>query len=557
MSKKVVIVGGVAGGATTAARLRRMDEFAEIIIVERGPYISFANCGLPYHISDVIEDRDDLLLQTPEAMHQRFNIDVRVSQEVTDIDTVNKTVSITQTVTGATYTESYDVLVLSPGSSPLRPPIPGINRENVFTLWNIPDMDRIKVFVKENNLKTATVVGGGFIGLEMAENLKDLGLDVSIAEMLDQVMAPVDFDMAQIVHQHLKEKGIDLHLNNGVDHFHVNAKDSKRTDVVLKDGTVLTSDLIILSIGVRPNNELGKKANLKMNQRGGIVVNQYMQTSQPDIYALGDAVEIEDFMTKSPTMVPLAGPANKQGRIVANHIVGMEDAYTGTQGTSVVKVFDLTVASTGMNEKTLIKGGRRCGKEYHVAFIPVGSHAGYYPGASTIYLKLLFDNDGLILGAQGIGKEGVDKRIDVIATAIRFRGKVSDLKQLELGYAPPFSSAKDPVNMIGFVAENILSGKMQAILPRDIAKLDLKEVQLLDVRTEEEHKLGAINPSLLIPVDELRQRLDELDKNKTIAIYCAAGLRGYIASNILKANGFKAMNLMGGYSFYELYKQEN
>lgn len=557
MNKKIVIVGGVAGGATTAARLRRMDEFAEIVLIERGPYISFANCGLPYHISNVIDDREDLLLQSPEAMKQRFNIDVRVSQEVTDIDVENKTVTVTQTVTGATYTEEYDTLVLSPGSSPLRPPIPGINQENIFTLWNIPDMDKIKTFVKENELKTATVVGGGFIGLEMAENLKDLGLDVSIAEMLNQVMAPVDFDMAQIVHQHLREKGVHLHLNNGVDHFHVNPKEPKRTDVVLQDGTVLTSDLIILSIGVRPNNALAKKANLKMNQRGGIVVNQYMQTSEPNIYALGDAVEVEDYMLKAPTMVPLAGPANKQGRIVANHIAGMEDAYTGTQGTSVVKVFDLTVASTGLNEKTLIKGGRRCGKEYHVAFIPVGSHAGYYPGASTIYLKLLFDKDGLVLGAQGIGKDGVDKRIDVIATAMRFRAKVNDLKHLELGYAPPFSSAKDPVNMIGFVAENILTGKMQGILPRDIAKLDLKDVQLLDVRTKAEHDQGAIENSILIPVDELRNRLDEVDKKKTIAIYCAAGLRGYIASNILKAHGYKALNLMGGYSFYKLYKQEN
>lgn len=553
MTKKVLIVGGVAGGASTAARLRRMDETIEIVMFERGEYISFANCGLPYYIGGAIEDREELLIQTPEAMNARFNIDVRVKQEVVSINKEAKTIEVKKVDTGEIYNESYDVLVLSPGSSPLKPPIEGIDRPNIFTLWNIPDVDRIKEYVEAHDLKTATVIGGGFIGIEMAENLHELGLSVSIAEMSNQVMAPVDFDMAQILHKHMLEKSVKLHLSNGVKSFQPNKINDYATDVVLQDGTIVESDIIILAIGIKPNGELAKNADLEVNERGGIVVDKFLRTSDKSIYALGDAIEVEDYINKVQTMIPLAGPANKQGRIVANNIAGIEEAYNGTQGSSVAKVFDMTVANTGTNEKILQRLGKVYNKDYKVAIVISGSHASYYPGATSMFLKLIFDLEGKILGAQAVGYDGVDKRIDIIATTIRFGGTIYDLKELELCYAPPYSSAKDPTNMIGFIAENILSGKMDAILPHEIADINLDKSILLDVRTVSENKRAHIPNNKLIPVDELRDRLNELDKSKEIVIYCAAGLRGYIASNILKENGFRTKNLLGGFNFYSVW----
>lgn len=551
--KKVLIVGGVAGGASTAARLRRMDENAEIIMFERGDYISFANCGLPYYIGGAIEDREELLIQTPEAMNERFRIDVRVKSEVIAINREEKTVTVNKVETGESYEESYDQLVLSPGSSPIKPPIKGIDRPNVFTLWNIPDVDHIKSFVEEHDLKTATVIGGGFIGLEMAENLHEIGLQVSIAEMANQVMAPIDFDMAQVLHKHLIQKSVKLFLNNGVKEFQPNPINEYATDVVLSDGTVIESDIIILAIGVKANSELAKQSGLEVNERGGIVVDANLRTSDPAIYALGDAIEVIDYINQVKTMIPLAGPANKQGRIVANNIVGVNESYKGTQGSSVAKVFDMTVANTGTNEKTLQRFGKKYGIDYKIALVISNSHASYYPGATSMFLKLIFDMEGKVLGAQAVGYDGVDKRIDVIATSIRFGATIFDLKELELAYAPPYSSAKDPVNMVAFIAENILTGKMDPIRPEEIALIDPEKSILLDVRTVGENRRAHIPNNYLIPVDELRDRLDELDKSKEIVIYCAAGLRGYIASNILKANGFRTRNLLGGFNFYSVW----
>lgn len=548
MSKKVLVVGGVAGGATTVARLRRLDESLEIILFERGEYISFANCGLPYYIGGTIESRDALLVQTPEAMKQRFNIDVRTKSEVTKIYRNDKKVEVKDLNTGNIYRESYDILVLSPGSTPLKPPIPGVDLPNIFTLWNIPDTDAIKGYVKENCPKKAVVVGGGFIGLEMAENLYALGLEVSIVEMLNQVMAPLDFEMAEIVHEHIKLKGGKLYLSDGVKKFEY--KDGK-TYVILQSGISIETDLVILSIGVRPNSQLAKDAGLDINERGGIVVDEYLRTSDRNIYALGDAIEVVDFVNKNKTMVPLAGPANKQGRIVADNIAGRNEKYNGTQGTSIAKIFDITVATTGNNEKMLNKLGKKYKKDYLISFIHAKSHAGYYPKALPLTIKLIFDLKGKILGAQIVGHDGVDKRIDVLATAIRFNGTIYDLKELELAYAPPYSSAKDPVNMSGFVAENILNGDVEPILWNEIKDLDKEKIIILDVREEEERKIGYIDGSINIPLGELRDRMNELDKDKTVIIYCAIGLRAYIGARILKQNGFKVKNFCGGFTTYK------
>jgi len=549
MSKKIVIVGGVAGGASTAARLRRMDEDSEIIMIERGEYISFANCGLPYYIGGTIEERDNLLLQTPEDMNARFNIDVRVKNEVISIDKEKQEITIKNLDNNEEYKERYDVLVLSPGSTPLRPPIKGIDAENIFSLWNIPDTDKIKSYMDTKKPKRAAVIGGGFIGLEMAENLYDKGLEVSIIEMADQVMAPVDYEMAQIAHNHIRSKNVNLVLEDGVKEF-INNNDGSTT-VVLQSGDKIETDMIILSIGIRPNSELAKSAELETNKRGGIIVDEYLKTSDNNIYALGDVVEIIDFNTKNKTMVPLAGPANKQGRIVANNIAGRYEKYEGTQGTSIAKVFDLTIASTGINEKTLKKNDLKYKEDYFVALIHSKSNAGYYPGAIPMTIKLIFDRNGKVLGSQIVGYNGVDKRIDVIATAIRFNGTIYDLKKLELAYAPPYSSAKDPVNMAGFTAENILKGDVDVINYDEIEDLDMSNTIILDVREDIERQLGFINNSINIPVDELRNRLNELDKDKTIVVYCAIGVRGYIATRILKQNGFKnVMNLNGGYSTF-------
>ncbi len=548
MAKKVVIIGGVAGGASTAARLRRMDENCEIIMFERGDYISFANCGLPYHIGKTIEDREELLLQTPDSMKARFNIDVRVKNEVLNINRDEKTVSVKNLLTEETYTERYDVLVLSPGSSPIRPRIPGIDSPNVYSLWNMPDMDAIIKYIHENAPKNAVVVGGGFIGIEMAENLFDLGLKVSLVEMADQVMAPIDYDMAQLVHEHIYEKGVELYLKNGVASFEHNEGE---TTIHLQSGAQIKTDLVIFSIGIRPNSELAKAAGLTVNERGGIVVSDQLVTSDASIYALGDAIEVEDFVNKTRTMIPLAGPANKQGRIVANNISGDQEAYNGTMGSSIAKVFELAVAATGNNEKTLNRLGKVYKKDYHITIVRPNSHAGYYPGALPMTIKLIFDGSGTILGAQIVGMEGVDKRIDVIATVMKLKGTIYDLKELELAYAPPYSSAKDPVNMAGFTAENILKCEMPATMWHEVKDLDMSITTLLDVRTKGENKRGTIDNSVFIPVDDLRARMIELDTSKEIVIFCAVGIRGYIAGKILKQNGFQVRNILGGYGFYQ------
>ncbi len=548
MSKKVVIVGGVAGGASTAARLRRNDETVQIVMFEKGEYISFANCGLPYYIGETIEDRSALLVQTPEAMKARFNIDVRVNSEVLTIHKEKKTVSVIDHATGHAYEESYDVLVLSPGSVPLKPPIPGIDSPNIFSLWNIPDTDAIKGYVDQIKPRRAAVIGGGFIGIEMAENLHDRGIDVTLVEMANQVMAPIDYEMAAQVHNHMRQKGVKLFLEDGVKSFEYNHGVNV---ITLQSGRKFEVDMVILSIGIRPQSELAKSAGLVLNERGGIVVDAFLKTSDPNIYAIGDAIEVTDFMGGFKTMIPLAAPANKQGRICANNICGDQETYEGTQGTSIAKVFDLTVANTGLNEKTLKRQGKVRGEDYQVSIIHAKSHAGYYPGALPMAFKLIFDLEGKILGAQIVGYDGVDKRIDVVATGLRFGATVKNLMDLELAYAPPFSSAKDPVNMIAFTAENILKGKNGIAHYDEVAGFDSEKVILVDVRDPIERDMGYIQGSINIPVNEIRNRLGELDAKKEIVLYCAIGLRGYIAARILKQNGFdKVKNLSGGYTTY-------
>ena len=554
--KKVVIIGGVAGGASCAARLRRLDETAEIVLLERGEYISYANCGLPYHVGDVIKARQSLLLQTPEAMKSKFKVDVRVKNEVLSIDREKKTISVKRVDSGEVYTESYDTLVISTGSSPLKPPIPGIDSSRVQTLWTIPDTDRIRALVREQGVKSAAVIGGGFIGLEMAENLKHAGIAVSLIEALDQVMSPIDFEMAQLLHESLEQNGVDLHLGDAVESFN---DVSGGVDIKLKSGKVITAELVILSIGVRPNGQLAKDAGLKVNARGGIVVDDHMLTSDPSVYAVGDVIEIEDFISKESTMIPLAGPANKQGRIAADNIAGLNAAYSGTQGSSIAKVFDLTVASTGENEKALVKRGLVKGKDFESIIITQNNHASYYPGAVPMTLKLLFSTDGKkILGAQIVGRDGVDKRIDVIGVATRLGATVTALKELEFAYAPPYSSAKDPVNMLGFVAENVLGGLVR-FAPWNIAETN-KDVVLLDVREDAELLAYAIPGAKHIPLGQLRDRLGELDKSKLIVTFCAIGVRSYNAARILSQNGFTNVMLYpGGTRFYQSthYKEVN
>lgn len=537
--KKVLIIGGVAGGASAAARLRRLDETAEIIMFERGEHISFANCGLPYYIGGIIPERDHLLVETAEGMSSRFNMDVRVQTEVLSIHTSRKTVSVLDRITGRTYEESYDYIILSPGANPITPPIPGLDEaENVFTLRSIPDTDRIMEFIEIQQPHKAVVVGGGFIGLEMAENLHHRGLDVTIVEMLDQVMAPLDYEMAAFVHNHLREKGVNLILGDGVQAFkELGGK------IQLQSGKTVASEMTILSIGVRPEVSLAKEAGLELGPRGGIKVNPYLQTSDPFIYAIGDAVEVQDFISQKPALIPLAGPANKQGRMAADNIAGLGRRYRGTMGTSIAKVFDLQVASVGNNEKML----KQNDMPYEVVHIHSGSHAGYYPGAHDMALKLLFHpTTGQIYGAQGVGQEGVDKRIDVLATAIFSGLTVRDLQELELAYAPPFSSAKDPVNMLGFAAANIMDGITNHVQWYEIEEIKKEGGILLDIRSNMERKLDPIDDSIHIPLDELRTRLSELPLDKGIYVFCYIGVRGYIAERILKQNGFSAYNLDGG-----------
>jgi CoA-disulfide reductase len=548
MGKKIIIVGGVAGGATTATKLRRLDEKAEIVLFERGEFISFANCGLPYHISGVIEDRKKLLLQTVEGMNARYYLDIRNFSEVTAINRQEKTVSVKHVQTGEEYTESYDVLVLSPGAKPIVPPIEGLKSTNVFTLRNIPDMDKIKAYLEDNKPKNAVVIGGGFIGLEMAENLVHAGINVTLVEKLPQVMGPVDPEMAAIVEDELRKNGVELILGDGITDVQENG-----TKVVLESGKVLDAELIILSIGVRPENQLAADAGLDLGERGGIKVNEYLQTSDQSIYAMGDAIEVTDYINGQPTMIPLAWPANRQAHIVGHHINGRNIAYPGTLGTSIVKVFELTAATTGNSEKLL----RRLGIPYEAVHIHPLSHAGYYPGAEQISLKVLFDREtGKIFGAQAVGKDGVDKRIDVIATAIKGGLSVYDLQELELAYAPPFSSAKDPVNMAGYVASNIVDGTIETVQHYEVDDLIEEGAFMIDVRTEKEHAEGKIEGSKNIPLDDLRNRLGELPKDETILITCQVGLRGYLASRILQQNGFKVKNLTGGYKTYSIFKNK-
>lgn len=542
-----LIIGGVAGGATVAARLRRMDEKANIILFERGKYVSYANCGLPYYIGDTINNREKLFVQTAKGFTDRFRIDIRTEQEVTAIRPDKKEVEIKNLSTGETYTETYDKLVLSPGAEPLRPGIEGIGSKKIFTLRNVPDTDTIKNYVNTENPKRAIVVGGGFIGLEMAENLHDLGIQVDVVEMANQVMAPLDFSMAAIVHRQLTDKGVGLHLEDGVSRFE--EKDGGVT-VHLRSGKQIATDMVLLSIGVRPETKLAKDAGPAIGERGGIAVNDYMQTSDADIYALGDAVEVRHLVTGQPALIPLAGPANKQGRIVADNIVfGNKKKYPGSIGTSIAKVFDLTVAAAGANAKLLQQNNI----PYISSYTHGASHAGYYPGAVPLSIKILFaPENGKLLGAQIVGFNGVDKRIEMLAQVIQRGGTVHDLAELEHAYAPPYSSAKDPVNMAGFVAENILNKKSRIIQWRELAELPADTIRI-DVRTHDEYKLGTIPGFINIPVDELREHLDELPKEKPIVVTCAVGLRGYLAYRILVQNGFKHVrNLSGGYKTWSV-----
>ncbi|MDH6342481.1 NADPH-dependent 2,4-dienoyl-CoA reductase/sulfur reductase-like enzyme/peroxiredoxin family protein/rhodanese-related sulfurtransferase/TusA-related sulfurtransferase [Parabacteroides sp. PFB2-12] len=542
---KYLVVGGVAGGATAAARIRRNDESAAIVLFEKGKYISYANCGLPYYIGGTIPERDALFLQTPESFGTRFNVDVRVENEVILIDAPAKTITVRRQ-DGSEYVENYDKLLLSPGATPVRPPLPGIDSEGIFTLRDVADTDRIKTYMTSHAIRRAVVVGAGFIGLEMAENLHHAGAEVSIVEMANQVMAPIDFSMATQVHQHLLQKGVRLYLEQSVEKF---TKRGKQIDVHFKSGQVLEADMVILSIGVRPAIALAKAAGLTIGEAGGIWVDEYLQTSVTDIYAVGDAIEFPHPLTGKPWLNYLANPANRQGRIVAdNMVLGHNTPYEGSIGTSIAKVFDMTVASTGLAAKRL----KQFDMPYRSSWTHSGSHAGYYPDALPLSLKVTFDpQTGKLYGAQGVGYDGVDKRIDQIALLIKKGGTVYDLMEVEHAYAPPFSSAKDPIAIAGYVAGNILNATMSAITWREMRDADPQAITILDVRTADEYAMGMIPGAVNIPLDELRERLTELPTDKDIYLYCAVGLRGYLATKILRANGYtRVKNLSGGYKTY-------
>lgn len=538
---KTIIIGGVAGGASAAARLRRLDEKAEIIILEKGEFVSFANCGLPYYIGGEITDREELTLQTPESFKARFNIDVRIFNEAVKINPEENTITIKNLQSGESYTEKYDNLILSPGAEPIIPNIKGMESANVFTLRNIPDTLKIKNYIDTEKPESAVVIGGGYIGVEMAENLAKAGLDVSIVELADHLIAPLDFDMAADVHRYIKEKGIKLFLNNGVTAIEHNR-------ILLQKGEI-NADMVIMSVGVRPETAIAKACGIETNSRGSIIVDSKMHTNIPNIYAVGDAVEVKNFITNAPSFIPLAGPANKQGRIAADNIAGYESEYTGTQGSAVLKLFDMTVATTGLNEKS----AQLSKIDYDKVYIYSSSHASYYPNGNMMSIKALWDKKSLkIIGAQITGFDGVDKRMDVIASAIRFGGKITDLTQLELCYAPPFSSAKDPVNMLGFTAENIISGKIKQFFWNEVETLPRdNSVTLLDVRTVTEFKRGKIDGFINIPLDSLRARIDEIPKDKPVYVHCHSGLRSYIACRILQGNGYDCYNLAGGWRLYE------
>lgn len=541
---KIIIIGGVAGGATTAARIRRVDETAEIILLEKGKHISYANCGLPYYIGGVIEEREKLFVQTPEAFSTRFRVDVRTENEVIFIDRKKKTVTVRQS-SEDTYEESYDKLLISTGASPVRPPLPGIDLPGIFTLRNVTDTDRIKEYINSHSPRKAVVVGAGFIGLEMAENLHAQGAKVSIVEMGNQVMAPIDFSMASLVHQHLMDKGVNLYLEQAVASFE---REGKGLKVTFKNGQSISADIVILSIGVRPETSLARAAELTIGPAGGIAVNDYLQTSDEAIYAIGDAIEYRHPITGKPWLNYLAGPANRQGRIVADNILGAKIPYEGSIGTSIAKVFDMTVASTGLPGKRL----RLEGIDYMSSTIHPASHAGYYPDAMPMSIKITFDKQtGRLYGGQIVGYDGVDKRIDELALVIKHQGTVYDLMKVEQTYAPPFSSAKDPVAIAGYVAEDMITGKTNPVYWRELRDIEMENKFLLDVRTQDEFALGSLPGAVNIPLDELRDRMSELPKDRMIYTFCAVGLRGYLAYRILTQHGFdKVRNLSGGLKTY-------
>ena len=542
---KYIIVGAVAGGASTAARLRRLDEHAEIVIFEKGEYISYANCGLPYYIGEVIKDRNKLFVQTAASFKQRFNIDVRVMTEVTGINPAAKTIIAKDQVSGAEYEETYDKLVLSPGAEPLRPPLPGIAGEGIFTLRNVADTDYIKSYVQSRKSGKAVIIGAGFIGLEMAENLHDIGLDVTVVEMGNQVLAPVDFPIAAIVQRHIRSKGVHLLLNDGVAGFE---RTETGLQVLLNSGGKLDADIVVLSIGVRPDTRLAVKAGLKLGTAKGIWVNEFLQTSDPDIYAVGDAIEFLNPITHHSMVTYLAGPANKQGRICANNIVlGNVQQYHGAINTAIVKVFDMTIGTAGTASKHLTAAGIK----HIVSTTHNGSHAGYYPDAQQMTIQIAFSpEDGLLYSAQVAGYEGADKRLDVLASVVKKNGTIYELEEFEHAYAPPYSSAKDPVNMAGFVAENILQKRLNVFYWNEFDKIGEDDL-LIDVRSEKEFDGGKIGKAINIPVDDLRDRLSEIPREKSIYIYCEAGLRGYLAQRILSQNGFRNVrNLSGGYKLW-------
>jgi NADPH-dependent 2,4-dienoyl-CoA reductase/sulfur reductase-like enzyme/rhodanese-related sulfurtransferase len=541
---KVFIIGGVAGGASCAARLRRLSEENEITIIDRGPYVSFANCGLPYYVGDVIDDESDLIVATPALFKDRYNIDVRLENEVLKIDKKNKKIEIRDLKTKQIYEESYDALVLSPGAAPIRPPLPGIDLPGIFVLRTIPDSRNIKNWIEKQNVKSAAIIGGGFIGLEMAENLVGLGIKVDILEMLPQVMPPLDAEMAELIHRELKDKGVNLHLGDAVAEF----EKSKENSLIVKTKSEKKHevDMVILSIGVRPESKLAVEAGLEIGKRGGIQVNEFLQTSDAHVWAIGDAIEVCDFISQEKGLIPLAGPANRQGRIAAENIMGRKSIFRGVQATAVCKVFDLTVALTGLSEKSLV----RLGEKFKKIYLHPGHHASYYPDANTIHMKLLFSpDDGRILGAQAIGKDGAEKRIDVLSMAIQKGATVFDLEEAELCYAPQFGSAKDPINMAGMIAGNMLRGDCPMQSWEEIKD---KAAFLLDVRTKEEFDQEHLGESVNIPLNELRFKLELLSKDQPIMVFCSAGQRGYFATQILRGHGFDAINLTGGLQTYKM-----
>lgn len=543
---KVVIIGGVAAGATTAARLRRLNKDVEIIMFEKGNYVSYANCGLPYYVSGEIREKSDLLLMTPELFKERFQVDVRVGSEVKAIDPDNQTVAVYNHITEKTYQESYDQLVIATGSAPIQLPIPGIDHPDIQQLWTIEDFVKIRQMVELKNIQTACIIGGGFVGIETAENLRELKVDVDVVEKGAQILNNLDFEMVQPIHKYLNKKGVHLYLNTELMAF----EDDHSKIQVKTDAFTKSYDLVILSVGVKPQSELAKQAGIACNQRGGIIVDEHLMTNIPHIYAVGDVIEVEHYINHQKTMIPLAGPANKEGRILANHLMGANESYQGSLGSSIIKVFKMAAASTGFNEKQLQAQGLKRHQDYEVIIIQQKSHAGYYPGATPLTIKVIYDLQQKILGAQVVGYEGVDKRIDVISTAIHYHGKVTDLKDIHIAYAPPFASAKDAVNMVGYVAENIQNGYVKLMLP-DEYQQQKDQVITLDVREDEERACGYIDGSYHIPYGELTKRYQELDPNQTIVIYCAVGVRAYNCARILMQRGYqKVYVLSGGIGFY-------